>query len=118
MSIEVFDRPHSISSTFYLHFVWLHCLLNARADLSQPGIDACFSDAGIGGVFDGLKELIVGGIEGDSKRAVNDPAFNLGPKVDFADVIICDNGIVSGVGSIVSSHMVEWAPSREGDSGL
>ena len=107
MSVEVADYFNRVGPALDLNLVRFHSLLDASPNLSQPSIDACLSDTSIRGIFDGSQQIIVGGVECYRKGAVDHSTFDMRPEIDFADIVVSDDGVVSGVGSVVGCHVVE-----------
>lgn len=116
MSIQILDWPNAVSSTFDLNFVRFHSFLDASSDFSQSGINSCLSDSSISGILDCFEQLIVSGVEGDSEGTVNHSALDMGAKVNFADVVVCDDSIIAWVWSVVGCYMVKGTASGESNA--
>lgn len=118
MSIQISDHLHRVDLALDLHLVRFHCFLDLSANLSKPGIDARLPQSRIRCVLHGLEQFVVGGIEGNGESAVDDPALDVCPEVDLADVVIAEHCIVSGIGSVMRGNVVQRAPRRKCDSRL
>ena len=57
-------------------------------------------------------------MEGDRPGGIDDPSVDLGPEIDFHDVIVLKHGVVAAVGSVVRRDVIETASRGKGDSPL
>lgn len=118
MSIQISHHLHRVDLALDLHLVRFHRLLDPSANLSKPGIDTRLPQSSISCILDSLEQLVVGGIESNGEGAVDDPALDVCPEVDLADVVIAQHRIVSGIGSVMRGHVVQRAPRRKCDPRL
>ena len=116
MSIEVLNDFDLMSPTFDLYFVAFHRFLDFGSDFSKSGVDACFSDTSVGGVFDSHEEVVIDGIESYCECTVDDPSFDVSSEVNLAHIVVSYHSIVSWVRRVVSCHVIDRAASRESNA--
>jgi hypothetical protein len=58
---------HLVHFAVKFHFVGLHHFLDGLPNITQPHINACCLDAGVGGLPHGLKQRVVAGVERNRK---------------------------------------------------
>lgn len=104
--IEIADNFDWIDFAFDFHLIGFHSFLNFSTDLTQSGINACFFQPCIGGILYSIEQVVVDRIEGHSESTVDYPSFDVGAEIDFADVVVGEHSIISGVGSVMCGHMV------------
>ena len=113
MPVQISNYFYRVGSSLNLHFVGLHYLLYLASNFTESHIDSSFPEACIGCILNCFEKLIIGRIEGDCECSIYDPSVDLRSEVDFADIIIADDGIVPIVWSVVSSNMIERATCWE-----
>jgi hypothetical protein len=116
MSIEVAYSFDGVNFALYLNFVRLHGFLNSATNFSQPSIYACFSNSCIGGILDCLQKFVISGVKGNSECAVNNSAFYVGAEIYLADIVICENSVISKIRSIMGGYVIEGASSWKGNA--
>jgi hypothetical protein len=116
VAVEISNNFDRIYFSFDFNFVRLHSLLNPTSNLSEPGIDTSLSQSSIGGVLDSLKQLVVGGIECNSEGTINDSSLDMSSEIDFADIIVVQDSIISRIGSVMCCYVIKRTPSGEGYS--
>ncbi len=106
MPIQIFDNFDWINFSFYLNLVWFHCLLDPSSDIVESNIDSCLFDSSIGGVFDCFQKLIIGWVEGYCESSVDNSSVYMCSEVNFTNVVIGDDSVVSWVRGVMGCHMI------------
>lgn len=119
-----------------LNFVALHYFLDRFTDVIHPGIDTSFLsnsfsfadrmqdifdylEPRIGSCLDSRKQIIIGWIESYGKSTIDNPAADMNSEIHFQDIIVLeDNLLRSGVGSPVSTYVVQAEPGGKSHTGL
>lgn len=78
----------------------------------------CGFNSGIRGFAHRLHKLVVFGIEGVREGAIYDPAVDVGAEIDLYDIIVFENSLVSGVGSVVGGAVVPGTTGGKGEASL
>lgn len=118
MSIQILDNFNRIHFPSNLNLVRLHNLLNSTSYFTQPRVNSSLHQSCVSRVFHSLQQLIIGRIEGHSKRAVDYSTLYLRPEIYLTDIIISDNSVVPRIRSIVSSHVVQRTSCRKRNARL
>ena len=67
----------------------------------------------ISGLLHSSEEREVDGVECHCERTVNDPPIDVRPKINLADIVILQHSVVSSIGGVVSSTVVQRASRGE-----
>eukprot|EP00038_Savillea_parva_P020370 m.31129 g.31129 ORF g.31129 m.31129 type:complete len:321 (-) comp4776_c0_seq1:34-996(-) len=107
VTVEVGQGLDRIHFAVQFELVRLHDFLNLLTNVAELDVDTSRLDARVGGVLDGLEQLIVLWIEGDGPRTVNDAPVDVSAKVNLANVIVSQDRLVALVGCPVGSAVIE-----------
>ncbi len=106
MPIQIFNHFNWEHLSFYLNLVRLHSLLYLSSNFSQPCIDARLSHSSVCSIFDCLQQSIVSRIKCNCKCAINDSTLDVCSKIDFANVVIRKDCVISRIGCIMGCDVV------------
>lgn len=101
-----------------LDLVALHDLLDGLSDIAQAHIDASLADTRLGRVLDGLEEAVPRRLPREGECRVDDAALDVHAKVDLEHVRLLQHLVVSRVGRVVRSDLVDGQTGREADTAL
>ena len=100
------------------HGVRLHHLLDGLADVAQADVDPRLLDPALRRLAHCVEERVVHVVEGLGERAVDDPAVDLRPEVEFDDVIFIDDRGIPAVGGPVRGDVVLRTAGGKRDPGF
>jgi hypothetical protein len=118
VAVQVADALHGVHLAVQLNLVRLHHLLHRAADVADAHVDARSVDARVGGGLHSLHQRVVAGVEVDGHRTVDDPPVHVRPEIQLHHVACAQHRVVTAVGRVVRSHVVQRAAGGEGDASL
>ena len=116
MAVEISDAFNLVDFPFEFNLIALHDFLDGGTDITQSRVDSGGLNTSLCGLLDALHQRVVLFVEGESPRTVYDPALDVSSKVHLDDVVVLEDGVVPGVGSVVSGDVVEGATCGESDT--
>jgi hypothetical protein len=116
VSAQILDCFHSVSLVANCNLVRLHHFLNGFTNVAESYIDTSLLDAFIGCLLHSQQQIVVDWIECHSESAVDNMSVDLSSKIDFHHIIILEHCLITRVGGVVSSAVVDTAASREGNT--
>lgn len=114
--IEVLDHLDRVHLAPDLHLVGLHGLLDIATQFTDPNINACLPHTSISGILDRLEQFIVHWVESHREGSVNNASVDMRTEVDLHHIVVVQDSVVSGIGSVVRGYVVDRAACREGDA--
>ena len=113
MAIQISYRFNLVHLAIKLDFIAFHDFLYCFSNITYPYINTSCLDPSICCVFNCLQQLIKLGIKSYCECAVYQKPSDMGSKVDLANIVFLQNGLVTWVWCIMSCTMVERAAGRE-----
>mmetsp|Transcript_1403 Transcript_1403/g.2849 ORF Transcript_1403/g.2849 Transcript_1403/m.2849 type:complete len:216 (-) Transcript_1403:431-1078(-) len=109
VSVKILDRFDGVCLPINLDLVGLHHFLNGRTDLPQPCVDPRHANTLIGSRLHRFLERIKRWVERNGKRAVDDSPVDVSAKVDFHDIVVVQNGVITLIRCVVCRNMIQGA---------
>lgn len=116
MSIQILHNFNWVNLSFDLNLIRFHSLLNKSSNISKSNINTCLLETCISCIFNSLEKFIISWIECDCESCINDSSVDMSTKINFANIVISEDCIISGIRSVVSCTMVYWTASWEGNA--
>mmetsp|Transcript_14248 Transcript_14248/g.21695 ORF Transcript_14248/g.21695 Transcript_14248/m.21695 type:complete len:273 (+) Transcript_14248:270-1088(+) len=108
VSTEVSNGTNGLQlSGCQFHLEGFHDFLDFLTDITYPYINTSGTYSCLCCFFDCLQERIILWIETHRPGTVNDTSFDLNSKINLHDIVVCQDGIITGIGCVMSRHMVE-----------
>jgi len=116
MPIQILHNFNWINLSFDLNLIRFHSLLNKSSNISKSDINTCFLETCISCIFNSLEKFIISWIECHCKSCIDDSTVDMSTEVNFADIVIPKDCIISGIRGVVGSTMVYWTASWESNA--
>ena len=116
VAIQILDHFYWICSSLDLNLVGLHGFLDQTSKISQSDVYPSLSYSSVCGILDGFEQIVVGWIESYRECSVNNPTVDMGPEIDFHNIVFLKNSVVSRVGSVVGGAVVDGSAGWESNT--
>src|SRR6218665_2270220 len=95
VAVQIADWLDLISFAVEFDFIGFHHFLNGGANITETNINTGCPNTSVGCILDSLQQLIINRIERKRESTINNSAVDMGTKIDFANIILHENGLIT-----------------------
>jgi hypothetical protein len=118
MSVQVLNNLNLVNFTLDFNLIRLHGLLDLLSNIRETNVNSSLLNSCICSILNCQKQIIINWVKGNCEGCVDDSSLNMGTEIDFTNIIILQDSLISWIRGVMSSAVVDRDTCRESDTTL